>query len=576
MQSSKPEDRRQGVVAGLAAQSMAPITALFGVSLVSNLLMLTGPLFMLQVYDRVLASRSVPTLLALVALVATLYGFYALIEWLRSRMAIRFAGMINETVAEDMFRASVRMRLLPNLETADPVRDLDTLRQFASGPGPISLFDLPWIPIYLGVIFLFHFWLGALATAGLIVVTVLLAINEVTSRRPTKDMTSASGARQLLGEDAKANAESILSMSMLDAVSDRWKGLASALTGRQQKAADWAAFFTATTKSFRLLLQSMVLAVGAFLVLQNEITAGLMIVASIVTSRALAPVEQVVAHWRGFVAARQSMTRIDETLKRFAHSPERTELPLPEKTLSVSQMASGPDPRKPPLVRGISWELEAGDCLGILGPSGSGKTSLMRAVIGVWPVLQGEIRLDGSELSHYDPARLGSAIGYLPQQVELIAGTVAENIARFTPEATSHAIIKAAQAAHAHELITALPEGYDTPIGYRGAVLSAGQRQRIGLARALYGDPFLVALDEPNSNLDAEGEAALTAALMGVRQRGGIAIVIAHRPSAIEAANKILFVQGGQQQAFGPKDEILNKIIQKPQRPARPEVQAHG
>lgn len=541
------------------------MAAVFLVSLVSNLLMLTGPLFMLQVYDRVLTSRSLPTLVALTLLVCVLYGFYALIEFLRSRMAIRFAGTVDETLSADAFRAAVRLRLLPaGTSTSDPVRDLDSLRQFAAGPGPLALFDLPWLPVYLSIVLLLHPMLGWLAAGGAIVITVLLVINEILSRRPSEEVTRTAASRQVQSEDARINAEPVLAMGMLNAITERWRNTAAALVAAQHRAADWTSFHSSITKAFRFLLQSGVLAVGAYLVIQGEITAGLMIAASIVTSRALAPVEQVVGQWRGFLAARQALHRLENLLQRLAPPVREMALPVPRQSLEVRQLAAGSDPRRPPLVSGVNFSLQAGEALGILGLSGSGKTSLARAIVGVWPLLGGEVRLDGSEFFHYDPERLGPAIGYLPQDVDLFDGTVAENISRFRPNASSEAVLRAAAQAHTHELIAALPEGYDTRLGARGAQLSAGQRQRIGLARALYGDPFLVVLDEPNSNLDAEGDAALTAALFAAKARGAIVIIVAHRPSAITAADKILFLQNGRQSAFGPKEEVLRSITKPP------------
>lgn len=568
--------KRNGVVSALLQRTAFPLFALFLVSLISNLLMLTGPLFMLQVYDRVLASRSLPTLVALTLLVVVLYGFYAFVEWLRARMAVRFAGAIDEGIAADLFRAAIRLRLLPaGSAEADPVRDLDSLRQFASGPGPLALFDLPWLPVYLAIIFLFHPMLGWLATGGALIITFLLVINELMSRRPSEEVTRAITLRQVRTEDARLNAEPVVAMGMLEAVTARWGMAASAMVAAQHRAADWTSFYAAITKAFRFLLQSGVLAVGAYLVIQGEITAGLMIAASIVTSRALAPVEQVVAQWRGFLAARQGLKRIDSLLERFTVPARTMQLPMPNQSIIVRQLATGPGSQHRPLVAGINFSLQAGEAMGVLGLSGSGKTSLARAIVGVWPVLQGEARLDGSELFHYDQEQLGTAIGYLPQVVDLFDGTVAENISRFQPHAPSEAVLRAAALAQVHELITALPEGYDTRLGERGAVLSAGQRQRIGLARALYGDPFLIVLDEPNSNLDFEGEAALTASLQAAKARGAIVIIVAHRPSAIAAADKILFLQNGRQSAFGPKDEVLRNITQPPAVISGGE-QAHG
>ena len=547
--------------------SVWPLSALALVSLVTNLLMLAGPVFMLQVYDRVLASRSVPTLVALTILVAALYAVLAVLEWMRQRMTTRFAGLIDESLGAPVFRASVRQKLQPqSAEGGDPVRDLDAVRQFVGGPGPLALLDLPWVPIYLALVFVLHPALGWLAVAGALVILALLVLNEITSRRPARETNQAMTHRLSMSEDARANVEAVLAMGMLGAITARWQLRADQLRRAQRSAADRLALYTAVSRSFRFLLQSAVLAAGAWLVIMGEASGGIMIAASIITSRALAPIEQTVASWRGFVASRQALGRLRPVLAIEMRKLPQTSLPLPTRSLAATNLATAPRRDVRPIVFGVSFTLSAGDGLGVIGPSGSGKSSLARALVGVWPALGGEIRLDGSELGHYDPERLGSAIGYLPQQVELFDGTIAENIARFSFDRTDEAVLAAAAAAACHDMIAALPEGYDTRIGERGAALSAGQRQRVGLARALYGNPFLVVLDEPNSNLDADGDAALTQALQGVRARGGIVVVVAHRPSAIAAMNKVLLLQNGRQVAFGPKDEVLRQLA----RPAPP------
>lgn len=545
------------LLAPLLRLTRFPLVALGLISLVSNLLMLTGPLFMLQVYDRVLASRSVPTLVALTLLVVGLFAFYALLEWLRSRMTARFAAAFEALTAAPVFSAALRLRAAPG--TPDPIRDLDTIRGFVAGPGPLALFDLPWLPVYLAIVFLFHPSLGWLAVGGAVVVTGLLLLNERASRRPAEALARALARRQGFADDARANAEPVLAMGMLGDVTARWRGAAVAAAQSQFGAADLGGLYAAATKAFRLLLQSLVLALGALLVIEGQLSAGLMIAASVVTSRALAPVEQVVAHWRGFVAARQAGRRIGALLAAAERPARELELPRPKERLEVRGLVTGPEPRRV-LVNGVTFTLEAGEALGVLGLSGSGKTSLSRALVGVWPVLAGEVRLDGAELGHYDWARLGPAIGYLPQVVDLFDGTVAQNIGRFRPDATSEAVLRAARLAEVHELVSALPDGYDTPLGPRGAALSAGQRQRIGLARALFGDPFLIVLDEPNANLDHEGDLALQAALGAAKRRGAIVIIVAHRPSAIGIADKLLYLQDGRQVAFGSKAEVLERI----------------
>lgn len=523
--------------------------------------MLTGSVFMLQVYDRVLPSRSNATLVALTGLVVVLYAFYALIEWIRARMASRLGGMIHDRLARKLFPATVRLKLAgsPALR-ANPIHDLDVVRLFVSGPGAISLLDVPWVPIYLALAFFLHPILGGFATIGGVVIAGLLVINELHSRRPAMATTDAAGRRAALTSDAEANAESIIAMGMLGAVTSRWGRAADQLVQTQQRSSDRTAFYSSITKGVRYLLQSAVLALGAFLVIQGEATGGVMIAASILTSRALAPIEQVVSQWRGFVNARQASARLNQILAFTATAERPTQLPLPNATVSVSDLATGADPQQAPLVSGINFELEAGDGLGIIGLSGSGKSSIARALVGVWPVLRGAIRLDGSELAHFDPLALGRAIGYLPQTVELLDGTIAENICRFSPRHDTPAILKAASAARVHDFIITLTDGYETRLGPNGSALSAGQRQRIGLARALYGDPFLIVLDEPNSNLDMEGDQALSQALADARERGAIVVVVAHRPSAIAALNKLLFLRDGRQVAFGNKDSVLLQI----------------
>jgi len=534
-------------------------------SIISNLLLLTGPLFMLQVYDRVLASKSVPTLVALTGLVVGLYGFYSVVEIVRSRMATRYSVLAAARLTRPVFAQVVAISASSRRSVeSDPVRDVETLRQFLAGAGPIALLDLPWVPIYLFIIFAFHPMLGWLAVAGAGVVTVLMILNEWSSRGPSRDANAAANARHSQQADIVTNAEAVLAMGMRETLANRWEAANTKMLVTQARAADRATTFSALTKAFRLLLQSAVLAMGAYLAIGGEISAGLMIAASIVTARALSPVEQAVANWRGFVAARQAKARLKTALADAKTGPERVELPLPTASLAVSDLAISPSPDGPVLVSGITFGLKSGEAMGVLGMSGCGKSSLVRTLMGIWPARAGVVRLDGSEVRHFDPDRLGTAIGYLPQTVELFAGTVAQNIARFRVEGAFEDVLKAAQAAGVHDLIASLPHGYDTPVGPQGAMLSAGQRQRIGLARALFGEPFLIVLDEPNSNLDAAGDAACNAAIAGAKARGAIIVIVAHRPTAIAAVDTILFLQDGRQAAFGPKDAVLASITAQP------------
>ncbi|MDB5541128.1 MAG: Type secretion protein [Devosia sp.] len=530
------------------------------VSLLANLIMLVGPIFMLQVYDRVLPSRSLPTLWALLLLVVALYGVYALIETLRARMAARFASLVDARLSPRAFEAGLKGKLqVHDTVPADPVRDLDSIRQFLSSSGPAALLDLPWMPIYLATVFLLHPMLGSVTLGGAAVMSGLLVVNELSSRRPSRELAAATARRQVQSDDARASAESVVAMGMLPAITRRWEAASAELSRAQQQAGDRNGLYSSLTRAFRFLLQAGVLATGAWLVISGDISGGIMVATSIISSRALAPVEQIVGQWRGFVGARQAWQRLRGALRAAHATLPAVQLPAPRHSLTVRQLSTGPGARTR-LVEGISFDLAAGEAMGILGLSGSGKSSVARALVGAWPVLQGSVRLDGSERGHFDPHQLGRSVGYLPQQVELFAGTVAQNIARFTAGGDEAALFAAARGAQVHELIAALPEGYNTQIGERGAALSAGQRQRIGLARALYGEPFLLVLDEPNSNLDSEGDAALTGAVRAAKARGAVVIIVAHRPAAIAAVDKLLYLRNGRQQAFGPKDDVLRQI----------------
>ena len=531
------------------------------ISAVANLLMLVGPLFMMQVYDRVLASKSVPTLLALTGLVVALYGFYGLLELLRARIGTRLGAIVSARFARRLFVSTLSGGQART--SSELIRDLDTVRQFVSGPGALSLLDLYWAPLYLALVFLFHPMLGWLAIGGGVVVAALMVINELVAKRPAKSVSDATNVRQSQLADVSSGAESMVAMGMVPTMADRWEASAGELLAAQRQANDRAMFFSSLTKAFRLLLQSAVLAMGAYLTINGDITSGLMIAATIITARALAPVEQLVGNWRGFISARQSYGRIRKTLSQVTTAPA-TRLPVPGKTLVVEGLTVAPPGAEVPVLDGISFSLEAGDAMGILGISGCGKSMLGRALVGILPPQRGSIRLDGSELKHFDRDQLGHSIGYLPQMIELFEGTIAQNIARFRDDASPESVIKAARLAGVEDMVTHLPQGYDTVVGSRGAMLSAGQRQRIGLARALFGDPFLLVLDEPNSNLDSVGDAALNHAITAAKDRGAIVLVIAHRPSAIAAVDKLLFLQDGRQGGFGPKDDVLRAITPVP------------
>lgn len=543
------------------------LSTLVLLSILANLLTLTGSIFMLQVYDRVLTSRSVPTLVALTLLMTLLYGFFVLIESLRMRIAARLATLWAVGLARPLFATHVRQGLTGE-EAMDPLRDLDLVQAFLGGAGVFVLLDLPWLPFYLALIYALHPLLGWLAIAGGLAITLILVISELQSRRSARQSNALLLERMAISDGARGNAEAVLAMGMLDAVAQRWAAVADPLARLQRQSADRMGLYNAASRGFRYFLQSAVLALGAYLAIQGQLTAGLMIAASIITARALAPIEQAVAHWRSFVTARQALHRIELALAAGPHAQSRTQLPRPSRQLVAINVATAPGPAQRPLASGIDFTLAAGDGLGIVGLSGSGKSSLARALVRVWPLVGGQIRLDGSELSHFEDARFGAFTGYLPQSVELFAGTIAQNISRFQPDDMNAAVLKAAQDCRVHELIAALPHGYDTHVGRHGAILSAGQRQRIGLARALFNDPFLIVLDEPNSNLDGEGDLALTAAILNARARGAIVVVVAHRPSAIAGVDKLLYMENGRQIRFGRKNDVLQAISGPPTRPA--------
>jgi len=561
--------RLQPATSELAAALGACRRAFLAIGLfsgMSNILMLTGALFMLEVYDRVLPSRSVPTLVALLILVVGLYGAQGIIDTIRSRILVRIGNSLDEAMSMRIYNAVVQLPLKTGnkSEGAQPIRDLDTVRSFLSGLGPVALFDLPWMPVYLLICFVFHTYIGLTALVGAIILVAITVVTEVTTRRPTRTATQFAMARSALLEASRRNAEAITAMGMVGRIGHRWNDLNVKYIASNQRANDIAGGLGAISKVLRLMLQSAILAVGAWLVINQQSTAGIIIAGSILGGRALAPVDLAIANWRGFIAARQGWERLSRLLTHLP--PEAAPMPLqpPQRTLVVQAAAVTAPGAQKVICQDVNFSLAGGKALGVIGPTASGKSSLARMLVGVWSPVRGTVRLDGASIDQWSPGALGRHIGYLPQDVELFPGNVAQNIARFEDPPDPEAVLAAAQAAGVHDLIVNLPEGYETNIGDHGGALSAGQAQRIALARALYRDPFLVVLDEPNSNLDAEGDEALTKAILGVRARGGIAIVVAHRPSAIAGVDYILVMAKGRQQQFGPKEEILNRMIQPP------------
>lgn len=543
--------------------------AFWGVALCSgvvNALMLAGPLYMLQIYDRVLSSRSVPTLIALSVFLVGAYAFQAVLDIIRTRVVVRSAALLDYRLGADVHDAVLRLAIHSKNpgEAHQPVRDLDQIRAFLTGAGPIAIVDLPWMPLFLAICFLIHPWLGMVALAGGLILLGVTILTERASRAPARTVAQDAGLRSAMVEAGRRNSETAAAMGMAKALAARWTLVNERFVAATARASDVIGGYGSISKVVRLLLQSAILGLGAYLVIKQELTAGSMIAASIMMGRALAPIETVIANWRGFISARQSIRRLSDILARTYVKPSAIELPPPAKQLDVELPAVAAPGTEKIIVKDIRFRLLAGEALGIIGPSGVGKTSLVRNIVGIWPPARGTIRLDGAALNQWDPERLGPHIGFVSQGVELFDGTIAENIARMAAKPDSAAVLEAGRAAGAHDMILQFSGGYDTRIGEAGTILSAGQRQRIALARALYGNPFLLVLDEPNSNLDNDGEVALLRAIQGAKARRAIVILIAHRPAMLGVCDKVLFLANGAQQAFGPRDEVLNKVLARP------------
>jgi ATP-binding cassette subfamily C protein len=540
----------------------------------SNILMLTGSFFMLQIYDRVLPSRSVSTLVGLAVLAVILYVFQGVIDIIRSRINVRVGRFVDANFSRRVYASIVRMPLKTrgDGDGLQPLRDLDQVRSFLSGWGPSAFFDLPWMPLYLVLCFLFHFWIGMTALVGTLVLFVIAVLTELKTQGPTKSTAGLAQARNALAIAGRRNAEVLQAMGMTGRTAALWSETNRNYLFAHERASDVANGLGGMAKMFRMILQSAVLAVGAFLVIHQEATAGIIIASSILSARALAPVDLAIANWKGFVAARESTKRLHQLLMLFPEEQEKMALPAPKSLLTVEAICIAPPGAQRLVVNSASFEIKAGQGLGVIGPSGAGKSSLARALVGVWQPVRGNIRLDHAALEHWSSEALGRHIGYLPQDVELFDGPIARNICRFEKNAEPAAIVAAAQAAGVHKLILSLPDGYGTLIGEGGMALSAGQRQRIALARALYGNPFLVVLDEPSSNLDSEGEEALTQAILSVRARGGIPIIVAHRPSALAAVDQVLIMEHGAIKIFGDKDDVLKRVVRLPSSVAVPKL----
>ncbi|QIE40896.1 type I secretion system permease/ATPase [Rhodobacteraceae bacterium SC52] len=527
-----------------------------------NLLMLTGPIFMLQVYDRVLGSGSEATLVALASLVAFLYLMMGFLDYVRGRVLARIGARFQSRLDKRVFSAAIEDAARSEVTASSAgVRDLETVQRFLASPVLSAFFDVPFTPIFLAGIFIFHPWLGVLAISGGTILVLTTFSNQIRTREPVLRSSIATAEADRMSERLKNEADMVQSLGMRSAAFSRWNSIRTRALSLGLKASDAQGGYSAGTKTFRLFLQSAMLALGAYLVLNEQMTAGGMIAASILMGRALAPIEMAVGQWALVQGAMRSWNNLAELLTKIPERKRRTDLPRPRAILDVSSATVLPPGQHQASLRLATFRLEPGDAIGVIGPSGAGKSTLARALTGAWPPAGGFIRLDGATLEQYDPDTLGRYIGYLPQKVQLFDGTIAENIARLDPNASDEDIIKAAKKADAHDMILKQPRGYDTLLSVGGGNLSGGQIQRVGLARALYGDPVVLVLDEPNSNLDNEGSKALNEAIKAMKAEGKGVLIMAHRPAAIQECTKLLVLDGGAVRAFGPRDEVLGKTV---------------
>lgn len=545
-------------------KGLAFLTLAFVFSIFVNLLMLTGPLFMLQVYDRVLGSRAVETLTALFALVALLYALMAMLDYARGRIVARFGARFQSELDERVFDATLRRSLHPRARSAPAtaLRDLESIQNLCSSPVLLAVMDIPWTPVFVAAIFLFHPLLGWLAVAGGGLLVIIALLNQALTHRKVAAAQAASARASAFSEHARQAAEVVRSQGMQADMAARWQKQRTDALRQTVSASDWTGSFSSLTKSLRLFLQSAMLALGAWLVLRNELTPGAMIAGSILLGRALAPVEQAIGQWAMVERARTAWVSLNQFLDATPPEAPRTKLPTPQAMLAAKSLTVIPPGADKPTLRNVNLTLAPGKALGVIGKSGSGKSTLAKALLGLWQPAAGEIRLGGAALDQYDADDLGCHIGYLPQEVTLFNGTVAENIARMSENPDAEGVVAAAKKAKAHDLILSLPKGYDTFLGGNDSQLSGGQKQRIALARALYGEPVLLILDEPNSALDADGTEALNAAIRGLKSEGKAAIIMTHRPQAISECDELAVVEQGQVVKSGSRDEVLGAMVQ--------------
>ena len=552
----------------LLLKTLEPLRPYFyasaGFSFFINILMIVPALYMLQVYDRAVGSQSLSTLLMLTLIMVFLLTSMGGLDWVRGRVMSRAAAKLDEILAERVFDGTFKQSLVTGgRSSTQPLSDLNGLRGFLAGPGVNAFFDAPWVPIYVLIMFLFHTYFGLLAIFAVALLGSITFFNQRLTEAALGDANKEQMWTRNYATRHLRNAEVIESMGMMHNVRERWSEHNQKALGQQAQASDTSGAFTSSSKALRIMLQSLALGMGAYLAINMEISPGMMIAGSILLGRALAPVDQLLGAWKGFQAAQGQFQRLDELLLKSPLDAEKMELPAPTGKISVEGIRVSPPGVQMPVLKGITFELEAGTSLGVIGPSAAGKSTLARALLGIWPAAMGTVRLDGADIYKWDRQELGPHIGYLPQDIELFDGTISENIARFG-DINSEQIVEAARLAGVHEMILRLPEGYDTLIGANGGTLAGGQRQRIALARALYGKPRLVVLDEPNSNLDDSGEAALRVSLQQLKESGTTVVVITHRPNILFGVDQILVMKEGVAADFGPAEAIMRKYQQQP------------
>jgi PrtD family type I secretion system ABC transporter len=529
-----------------------------------NLLVLTSPIYMMQIYDRVLGSGHIETLVFITVIAGVAVLIMGLLEMVRGRLLGRVSRWLERRLAPDLIAAAMRGTFYGLPASAQPLRDLAQIRMFLSGPGVNAILDSPWVPIFIVVIWLIGAWLGVLALAAAVLLFAIAVLNEYLSRRKLKQAGTVSIGAMQRADAAIRNADVFHAMGMLPGFLRGWTKTNAAVLELQLAAGDRNAAFVGLSKFFRIFVQMLVLGVGAYLVLQHQMSSGAMIACSILMGRALAPVEQAIAGWKSFIGARDAYERLQRLLERIPPPPEAMPLPAPAGRLTCEQIVYVPRGRETPILQGLSFSLPAGEALGIVGPSAAGKSTLCRILVGSWQPTRGHCRLDGADVFLWPSEQLGPFVGYLPQDVELFSGTVKDNIGRLLPDPDPEAVVEAAATAGVHEMILRLPNGYDTEIGEGGGFLSGGQRQRIGLARALYGRPKLIVLDEPNASLDGEGEDSLINAMIKAKGWGATVVIVAHQPRILQPVDKVLLLRDGKAELFGPRDEVFAKL--RPQR----------